>query len=107
MEELFRRMCFNVWAHNRDDHSKNFSYLYDEDEKRWKLTPAYDLTYSNSIGGEHATCINGNGRNPGMEDLIAVGKAAGLSVKKIKRTAEEIKEIVTKELADVVKRYEC
>lgn len=57
-------MCFNVYAHNRDDHSKNFTYLYDEDECSWKLSPAYDLTYSNSIGGEHATTVNGNGVNP-------------------------------------------
>jgi hypothetical protein len=27
----------------------------------------YDLTYSSSIGGEHATCVNGNGWNPGIE----------------------------------------
>lgn len=94
LEEMYRRMCFNVFAHNRDDHSKNFSYLYDENEKRWKLTPAYDLTYSNSIGGEHATCINGNGRNPGIEDLIAVGKGAGLDEKKIKNIAEDTAEII-------------
>lgn len=49
--QLFRRMCFNVFAHNRDDHSKNFTYQYDESGKRWRLSPAYDLTYSNSIGG--------------------------------------------------------
>ena len=37
-----RRMCFNVFAHNRDDHSKNFTYLYNETEDRWHLSPAYD-----------------------------------------------------------------
>ena len=31
IENMFRRMCFNVFAHNRDDHSKNFTYLYDEE----------------------------------------------------------------------------
>lgn len=98
MEELYRRMCFNVFAHNRDDHSKNFSYLYDESEKRWKLTPAYDLTYSNSVGGEHATCVNGNGKNPGIEDLLEVGKATGIQKKKLTNMAEEIREIVRTEL---------
>ncbi len=34
IEQLFRLMCFNVFAHNRDDHSKNFSYLYDDNKKR-------------------------------------------------------------------------
>ena len=33
MEQLYRRMCFNVFAHNRDDHSKNFSYLYDDTQQ--------------------------------------------------------------------------
>lgn len=94
MEQMYRRMCFNVYAHNRDDHSKNFSYLYDETEERWRLTPAYDLTYSSSIGGEHATCVNGNGWNPGLEDLLEVGKATGLSAERLKRIALEIEEIV-------------
>lgn len=98
MEELYRRMCFNVFAHNRDDHSKNFSYLYDEQEAHWKLAPAYDLTYSNSLGGEHVTCVNGNGKDPQMEDLLEVGKATGLSGKKLKNIAEEIREVVKAEL---------
>lgn len=32
VENMFCRMCFNVFAHNRDDHSKNFTYLYDEEK---------------------------------------------------------------------------
>ena len=105
VEEMYRRMCFNVYAHNRDDHSKNFSYLYDEQEKRWKLTPAYDLTYSNSIGGEHATCVDGNGRNPGRKELVAVGVKAGLSEKAAKQTAMEIEETVKSDLTDILKSY--
>lgn len=62
IEKLYRLMCFNVFAHNRDDHAKNFSFLYDEPEKRWKLSPAYDLTYSHSIGGEHATSVHGTAK---------------------------------------------
>lgn len=72
IEKLFRIMCFNVFAYNRDDHSKNFTYLYDDSEGKWILSLAYDLTYSYSIGGEHSTCINGNGRNPGMMDILEV-----------------------------------
>lgn len=97
-EKLYRLMCFNVFAHNRDDHSKNFSFLYYQG--RWQLSPAYDLTYSNSIGGEHATTVNGNGRNPGIEDLLAVAERAKLDKKKAKRVAENIREIVNEELKD-------
>lgn len=100
MEELYRRMCFNVFAHNRDDHSKNFSFFYNETEQRWKLTPVYDLTYSDSLGGEHATCVNGNGINPGMDDLLEVGCATGMSKDKLKSITEEIRGIVMAELEE-------
>lgn len=92
--QLFRRMCFNVFAHNRDDHSKNFSYLYDEEADHWRLSPAYDLTYSNSIGGEHATCINGNGKNPGKNDLLEVASQAGIEQTEAKSIILEIEEKV-------------
>lgn len=74
IEQLYRLMCFNVFAHNRDDHSKNFSFLYDESKKEWQLSPAYDLTYSSSFNGEHATTINGEGKNPTLEDILAIAK---------------------------------
>ena len=99
-EKLYRLMCFNVFAHNRDDHSKNFTYMYKEKEKRWVLSPAYDLTYSNSIGGEHATTVNGNGKNPTMEDILAVAKKNGLNITKAKRTAADIQECVSDMLGD-------
>lgn len=92
VEKLFRYMCFNVFAHNRDDHSRNFTYLFEEKESRWILSPAYDLTYSYSIGGEHATTINGEGRNPGMKDVLEVAKQIGMKEVKAKAIAEEIKD---------------
>lgn len=78
MEGMFRIMCFNVFAHNRDDHSKNFSFLYDEAENQWHLSPAYDLTYSNTYYGEHTTTVDGNGKNPGEKELLSVGRKAGM-----------------------------
>lgn len=99
-EKLYRLMCFNVFAHNRDDHSKNFTYMYKETEKRWVLSPAYDLTYSNSIGGEHATTVNGNGKNPTMEDILGVAKKNGLNITKAKRTVADIQECVLDMLGD-------
>ena len=99
-EKLYRLMCFNVFAHNRDDHSKNFSYIYRDREKRWILSPAYDLTYSNSIGGEHATTVNGNGVDPGMEDLLSVAKKIGIGMAKARKTAAKIQECVHERLRD-------
>ena len=94
LEQLYRLMCFNVYAHNRDDHSKNFSFLYNEGQNKWELAPAYDLTYSNSIGGEHATTIDGNGRDPGKKELLAVASAVKLDSAWAEAVREEIEEKV-------------
>ena len=101
-EKLYRLMCFNVFAHNRDDHSKNFTYLYREEEKRWTLSPSYDLTYSNSIGGEHATTVNGNGTDPGMDDILAVAKKIGLNTAKARKIATQIRDCVLEMLRDYI-----
>ncbi len=98
MENMYRRMCFNVFAHNRDDHSKNFTFLYKEEKQEWELSPAYDLTYSNTYYGEHTTSVNGNGRNPGMDDLLIVGTKAGMSSKLCVNIAEDIRKKVTDRL---------
>lgn len=90
--QMYRRMCFNVFAHNRDDHAKNFSWLYDSAQDCWHPSPAYDLTWSTTYYGEHATTVDGNGKNPGMQELLAVGKAAGIKAKACREIAEEIRE---------------
>lgn len=99
--QLFRRMCFNVFAHNRDDHSKNFTYLYDEEKDSWKLSPAYDLTYSSSIGGEHATSVNGNGKNPRKKDLLEVADQAGIEGREAQQIIAEIEEKVQDSLGNI------
>ena len=96
IEQLFRLMCFNVFAHNRDDHSKNFSFLFDDTKKEWHISPAYDLTYSFSFNGEHATTINGEGKNPTLEDILAVAKNIGLKEKFAKDIATDIQEKCSK-----------
>ncbi len=96
IEQLFRLMCFNVFAHNRDDHSKNFSFLFDDIKKEWHLSPAYDLTYSFSFNGEHATTINGEGKNPTLDDILSVAKNIGLKEKFAKYIALGIQEKCSK-----------
>lgn len=101
MRAMFRRMCFNVFAHNRDDHSKNFTYLYDDEKDRWSLSPAYDLTYSNTYYGEHTTTVDGNGRNPGRKELLTVGIAAGMK----KEVCIESMDMVEKCVKNMLGRY--
>ena len=64
----------------------------------WQLSPAYDLTYSNSIGGEHATTIAGEGRSPSITHLLHVAKKAGIRELQACQIAQHIHEIVQESL---------
>ncbi|MBQ5337105.1 MAG: type II toxin-antitoxin system HipA family toxin [Oscillospiraceae bacterium] len=97
-ENMFRRACFNVFAHNRDDHAKNFTFLYNEDENTWRLSPAYDLTYSDTWFGEHTTSVDGNGKDPGEKELLNVALKAGISRMRAMDIISFIKDTATKEL---------
>lgn len=100
-ETMYRLMCFNVFAHNRDDHAKNFTFIYNEEKDRWSLSPAYDLTYSNTYFGEQTCSVNGEGKAPEMKDLLAVGKKAGLPDRFCRETAEFIQETARMLMAEV------
>ncbi len=76
-EKVYALACFNVLAHNRDDHVKNFSFLLDA-RNEWIFAPAYDLTFSYGPGGEQSMLVMGEGRNPGTAQLQALGKQHGI-----------------------------
>ena len=77
VEKAYALACFNVLAHNRDDHAKNFSFLLNE-ENTWVFAPAYDLTFSDGPAGEQSTMVMGEGKKPGVAHLRALGKKHGL-----------------------------
>ena len=86
---MYCRMCFNVFYKNRDDHSKNFSFLYDENLKGYKLSPAYDIT-SLPNKPEHEMSVNLNGK-PTESDLMQIAHDFGLSKKKCEEIIAIIK----------------
>jgi serine/threonine-protein kinase HipA len=90
--KLYRLVVFNLFVHNRDDHGKNFSFLLDSD-KNWKLSPAYDLTYSSGPGGEHSTTYLGEGKNPTTQHLEKLAKKH--SIKNYKEIIDEIRDAVS------------
>jgi len=92
LERLYRLMCFNVFAHNRDDHAKNFAFIYHPEQAVWRLSPAFDLTYSRGMGGEHATTVNGKGRDITLNDLVGLATRMGLPQGRSKEIAGMIQE---------------
>lgn len=98
-EEVFRRMVFNILANNTDDHNKNFSFLMNE-QGRWSLSPAYDMSYIFNTGGyqpETAHCI------------MTRGKVTGITIEDVRNLAQENgirkAETIIKEVADAVARF--
>ena len=76
-EKILKLATFNVFAHNRDDHSKNFSFLMN-DKGDWKFAPAYDLTFSQSSYGFHSTTVAGESKNPNLNHLNKLAKHFGV-----------------------------
>jgi serine/threonine-protein kinase HipA len=106
VDEIFRRMVFNVLAHNKDDHAKNFSFICKEGV--WSLAPAYDLTLcTNGYNGEHATSVNNQG-NPTIEDMLVVGESIRIPRKRgldmIQQIAEGCSEIISKDYLSAIKK---
>ncbi len=73
IEEMFRRMVFNVLVFNFDDHAKNFAFLMDKAGK-WMLSPAYDITYSKGLAKQHITTIGGKALEITRDDVLEIAK---------------------------------
>ncbi|KAF0092045.1 MAG: hypothetical protein FD141_229 [Fusobacteria bacterium] len=97
IEQLFRRMVFNVLAVNQDDHVKNISFLMDRSGV-WTLSPAYDVTFACDSGNKwlqaHQMTINGKKSNILINDMITCGQNMDLKAYKCKKIIEEVNDAV-------------
>lgn len=99
--KAFRQMVFNIATHNRDDHSKNFAFVWQQkynnkvDKGSWKLTPAYDLMFSNGIHGEHTMTVAGEGKSPTLNEITQLAKQVGLE-KEMQSIVDQVNDVVSK-----------
>lgn len=89
--KLFRIMCFNYLIKNKDDHAKNFTFIYYNNS--WHLSPAYDLLPSNGFNGYHTTAFDGD-IVPSEKSILRIAIKSGLEEKKAKKVLFYIKEII-------------
>ncbi|MFI3332319.1 MAG: type II toxin-antitoxin system HipA family toxin [Rikenellaceae bacterium] len=90
VEQMYRRMIFNILTANKDDHAKNFSFIYRGGA--WHLSPAYDLTLcTDGYHGERATSVNNSG-NPSLEDVLTVGKSIKITKARCTEIIDEVAE---------------
>lgn len=104
--QLFRRMVFNEYAKNYDDHTKNISFLMDK-KGTWSLAPAYDMTFSfrkDSIWvSAHQMLINGKSDNITEDDMLKVAGKGGIKKSDAEKLMDQVKTSVSKWEAFAVK----
>ncbi len=97
--QLYRRMIFNDYAKNYDDHTKNISFLMDK-KGVWRLAPAFDMTFAYRkdslwVSG-HQMLINGRTEGVSKADLLAVAEDAGIRKGEADACEQEVREAVSK-----------
>jgi serine/threonine-protein kinase HipA len=99
VEQMFRRMTFNIIARNQDDHVKNIAFLMDK-AGHWSLAPAFDVTYAYNPSGDwtatHQMTMNGKRDGFTMADFRACAKTAMMKRGRAEAIVEEIKAAVSK-----------
>lgn len=77
VKQAFARALFNIIFNNRDDHTKNFSYLLNE-KREWRLAPAYDLIYNEGPSGYHQMSVMGEAQLIPRQAIFALAKVANI-----------------------------
>lgn len=97
--QLLKRMVFNEYAKNFDDHTKNISFLMDK-RGVWSLAPAYDITFSykrDSIWvNAHQMLINGKADEIFTEDIMKVADKAGIRKTDAQKCVDEVAVAISK-----------
>jgi serine/threonine-protein kinase HipA len=98
VEQMFRRMVFNILARNQDDHVKNIAFLMDR-AGVWELAPAFDVTYayrpSSQWTAEHQMSLNGKRRDFTLADFGAAGLVASLPRGRAIRIVREVRDVLS------------
>jgi serine/threonine-protein kinase HipA len=97
IEQLFRRMVFNIVARNQDDHVKNIAFLMNK-AGEWSLSPAFDMTYSFNPSGvwtaSHQMTMNGKRDHFTLEDFNACARTASMKRGRAAKIVAEVQATV-------------
>jgi serine/threonine-protein kinase HipA len=87
LEQLFRRVAFNVAVGNRDDHLRNHGFVLGQ--TGWRLAPAFDVN-PNIDKAEHVLNIDDADNRPSLETVLATAAFYGLTKARGKEVVEEV-----------------
>ena len=88
VKQVYRQMVFNILANNQDDHTKNFSFVMDS-KGVWRLSPAYDITFTPCHGGEQSMSVGGYGKNIPASVFFKLGILCGIDVAGVRQIVAE------------------
>jgi len=99
IEQMFRRMVFNIVARNQDDHVKNIAFLMDK-AGQWSLAPAFDVTYSYNPNGmwtaSHQMTLNGKRDDFVLDDFRACARSASMKRGRAETIIDEVRTVVAR-----------
>lgn len=91
LEQLFRRVLFNVLCGNTDDHLRNHGFL--RVPSGWRLAPAYDLN-PNPVRRHHALHLDESSDLPSVETVLATASQYRLKPATANRALKELRAVV-------------
>ena len=87
--KMVQLMVFNVRSGNKDDHSKNFSFLLNK-ENQWRMAPVYDLTPSEGINGEQTCMVNNKGKDITGKDFLAAAATVDIDARTVREIIQQV-----------------
>lgn len=91
LNELFRRMVFNILVTNDDDHLRNHGFLFDG--KGWRLSPLYDVVPKPQVGLERQLVlgVGPGGRAATISNALAGAAAFALRAEEAAAIVEDLR----------------
>lgn len=91
LEQLFRRVLFNIRIGNRDDHLRNHGFI--RTATGWRLAPAYDVN-PNPHKDVHALSLDGQTQEPDIGAALACAELYRVTDARAKEVLQEVEEAV-------------
>ena len=87
LEQLFRRVLFNVVVGNRDDHLRNHGFI--REPSGWRLSPAFDIN-PNPHKTDHALTLDGENASPSLQAVMATAELYRLTGKDARAVRKDV-----------------
>ena len=91
LEQLFRRVVFNVTVGNRDDHLRNHGFVLEV--TGWRLAPAFDVN-PNIDKSEHVLNIDDSDNRPNLKTVLSTSAFYGLRTDQAQKIIDDVIAVV-------------